>query len=1151
MELESLVVKLALDAAKYSQGLSESARQTTAWANTVRQTTQDATGQLQRTEASFKSFGASAQSAGGGAKAFGGQVKGLAMELGLLYGLGQIVGMVKDFSAASLEAARTQNDARNALTGLVGSSDKYRDAVQQVKEATRGTISETEAARTAFGLLDNGIAKTAEEAAQYALAGKALNSALGNTASYEKFLMLLDEGSPMLLNNFNITGSMIDAQQKLVEANTNLEGSEARLQAVREVALAKGLALAGSISQETIAAQQATAAFADFQASFGQLVIALDKSTGTTSFLTSAFQSLTEGAKAWQVIIQEQIPAITAHNASVAEQAATAAVGAKTQEELAAAWEQGRTDFEGFTSALVGGTNSVEQYNDIIKRGAQGNYLLAQSLTLTSAGYDSARQAVATAAAEAVVSSGQWVSSLSAMDMPINQVISDLEKLASFSETTFAITTGALDAQSARWQGLANASRTMTGGHGVLETMAGGETFTAPEAKAAEEQQKAAEKAAKAAGKAMTSAFSEAASSIVSTIESVIQPSLSEVWSPPEGAEVHIDEAARRLATVATSGFGSEWLGQLDTQFAGMEFWQPIAEAIKSGDATALQGAATDILTQNVTALWDVEAIKAAVRQQLQQQQLREKIIEQVRQELAAEGMDVGADQIAAVASDAGTASQTATQTAQGFTDAGAAVTGMGEDFSIVQSTLTDMDTLLKTINTATLPPLLKKVGEFGTALTNAATSGITASQDITTSITELTVSVQTTIKDVDWASLGKNIITGIKQGIENNKHLVIEVLKDLARDAISSAETQLGIASPSTVFAEIGNQLVMGLVQGVTAGTSHFRAAFDKLFNIDRSITEPLQIAGAAFDDLEKHLESALGHGKGGFALDAIKRVIKANIAQITASANPQKLVTDLISRAVTSWERAGIRMNEGAAASVFLGSFQKNLKEAQAALEAMIVQSGRKAIELAGKLNELAMAGVDRVNQEVNSLYQMLQTGASQFDWEGQIISNTQAQQLYNEALAEQLAAQKEIAQLQKNQADLAFLQQQLDLMEQARAAGLNMADIFGGLEFGLNASLPDLIAATNAVVQAMIDQVNSDLQIASPSKVMARIGQRVMEGLAEGISGAVSLPVGAMGGAAQQITNNAFTQNIFSGTGPGNAAGEFSQMRARYST
>lgn len=1145
--LGSVVLKLALDAAKYSQGLSESARQTTAWANTVRQTTQDATGQLQRTEASFKSFGASAQSAGGGAKAFGSQVKGLAMELGLLYGLGQIVGMVKDFSAASLEAARTQNDARNALTGLVGSSDKYRDAVKQVKEATRGTISETEAARTAFGLLDNGIAKTAEEAAQYALAGKALNSALGNTASYEKFLMLLDEGSPMLLNNFNITGSMIDAQQKLVEANTNLEGSEARLQAVREVALAKGLALAGSISQETIAAQQATAAFADFQASFGQLVIALDKSTGTTSFLTSAFQSLTEGAKAWQVIIEQQIPAITAHNASVAEQAATAAVGAKSEEELAAAWEKGRTDLDGFTSALVSGTSSVEQYNDIIKRGAQGNYVLAQSLTLTSAGYDSARQAVATAAAEAVVSSGQWVSSLSAMDMPINQVISDLEKLASFSETTFAITTGALDAQSARWQGLANASRTMTGGHGVLETMAGGETFTAPEAKAAEEQQKA----AKAAGKAMTSAFSEAASSIVSTIESVIQPSLSEVWSPPEGAEVHIDEAARRLATVATSGFGSEWLGQLDTQFAGMEFWQPIAEAIKSGDATALQGAATDILTQNVTALWDVEAIKAAVRQQLQQQQLREKIIEQVRQELAAEGMDVGADQIAAVASDAGTASQTATQTAQGFTDAGAAVTGMGEDFSIVQSTLTDMDTLLKTINTATLPPLLKKVGEFGTALTNAATSGITASQDITTSITELTVSVQTTIKDVDWASLGKNIITGIKQGIENNKHLVIEVLKDLARDAISSAETQLGIASPSTVFAEIGNQLVMGLVQGVTAGTSHFRAAFDKLFNIDRSITEPLQIAGAAFDDLEKHLESALGHGKGGFALDAIKRVIKANIAQITASANPQALVTDLIANAVTNWEKAGIKLNPAGEAKGFLTSFQKNLKEAQAALEAMIVQSGRKAIELAGKLNELAMAGVDRVNQEVASLYQMLQTGATEFDWEGQIISNTQAQQLYNEALAEQLAAQKEIAQLQKNQSDLAFLQQQLDLMEQARAAGLNMADIFGGLEFGLNASLPDLIAATNAVVQAMIDQVNADLQIASPSKVMARIGQRVMEGLAEGISGAVNLPVGAMGGAAQQITNNAFTQNIFSGTGPGNAAGEFAQMKARYST
>jgi hypothetical protein len=1150
MELENLVVRLALDAAKYSQGLTESARQTAAWATTVRQTTQDATGQLQKTEVMFRSFGETAKSAGGGAKAFGGQVKGLAMELGLLYGLGAVVGMVKDFSAASLEAARTQNDAKNALTGLVGSSDKYRDAVQQVKEATRGTVSETEAARTAFGLLDNGIAKTAEEAAQYALAGKALNSALGNTASYEKFLMLLDEGSPMLLNNFNITGSMIDAQQRLVEANTNLTGSEARLQAVREVALAKGLALADTISQETIAAQQATAAFADFQASFGQLVIALDGATGTTSFLTSAFQHLTEGAEAWRVIIEQQIPAIAAHNASVAEQAATAAIGAKSQEELAAAWEQGRTDFDGFTSALVNGTNSVEQYNDIIKQGAGGNYLLAQSLTLTAEGYDSARQAVATAAAEAVVSSGQWVSSLAAMDMPINQVISDLEKLASFSETTFAITTGALDAQSARWQGLANASRTMTGGHGVLETMAGGETFTAPEAKAAEEQQKAAEKAAKAAGKAMTSAFSEAANTIVSTIESVIQPSLSEVWSPPEGAEIHIDEAARQLATVATSGFGSEWLGQLDTQFAGMEFWQPITEAMQSGDATALQGAATDILTQNVTALWDVEAIKAAVRQQLQQQNLRDQIIEQVRQELAAEGMDVGADQIAAVASDAGAASQTATQTAQGFTDAGAAVTGMGEDFAGVQGTLTDMDTLLKTINTATIPPLIKKVGEFSTALSKAATSGITASQDITTSITELTVSIQTTLKEVDWSLLGKNIMAGIKQGIDKNRHLVLEALKDLAKDAISAAESQLGIHSPSTVFADIGNQLVMGLVQGVTAGSPQFQAAFDKLFNIDRSVLNINNSIGAARDEVEDMLESFMDDEHAKRALKILGQVFRDNSAAIMNATDKVAKFKELVGKVDFGVGEAG-QKGINAAFGLWIHHVEEMQKEAKNQFQAMLIAGARQAIELAGKLNGLAQSGIDRVNQDVASLYQMLQTGAAQFDWEGQIISNTQAQQLYNEALAEQLAAQEEIAALQKNQADLAFLQQQLDLMEQARAAGLNMADIFGGLEFGLNASLPDLIAATNAVVQAMIDQVNSDLEIASPSKVMAKIGQRVMEGLAQGISGAVTMPVGAMSGAVQQVTNNAFTQNIFSSGGPGNAAGEFSQMRARYST
>lgn len=212
----------------------------------------------------------------------------------------------------------------------------------------------------------------------------------------------------------------------------------------------------------------------------------------------------------------------------------------------------------------------------------------------------------------------------------------------------------ALDALAARWQGLANAQRTMPHGRDVLGEMAGGKTFSADEAAAFADQQKEKERASREAAKQMTSSFKEAADQIGNIISGKLQTTFQDVFQLPEGAADQADEPARRLATVAAAGFGSEWLTQLNQQFSGQAFWQPMAAAIAAGDNGALQQAAVQTLQQFqqglVPQLWDVEVIRAQVRAQMQQQNIREQLIEEVKAGLGTEGIaaSIGAVQVAA-----------------------------------------------------------------------------------------------------------------------------------------------------------------------------------------------------------------------------------------------------------------------------------------------------------------------------------------------------------------------------------------------------------------------------------------------------------------------------------------------------------------------
>jgi len=138
----------------------------------------------------------------------------------------------------------------------------------------------------------------------------------------------------------------------------------------------------------------------------------------------------------------------------------------------------------------------------------------------------------------------------------------------------------------------------------------------------------------------------------------------------------------------------------------------------------------------------------------------------------------------------------------------------------------------------------------------------------------------------------------------------------------------------------------------------------------------------------------------------------------------------------------------------------------------------------------------------------------------------------------LVEEIAANEErILKLQEKQQQLDFLQTQFDLLELIKEHGLDASEILGGLKLGVDADLAAVIAAMVKAMSQIVDKVNEELQISSPSAVFAKIGENMMAGLvagwvagadkAQGIMGASLVPapvsMAPVSGGAGNVSNS----------------------------
>lgn len=81
-----------------------------------------------------------------------------------------------------------------------------------------------------------------------------------------------------------------------------------------------------------------------------------------------------------------------------------------------------------------------------------------------------------------------------------------------------------------------------------------------------------------------------------------------------------------------------------------------------------------------------------------------------------------------------------------------------------------------------------------------------------------------------DWAGIGRSLVDGLVNGIRNAAGRVTQAVRGLAGEARQALTSALGIASPSRVFAALGQQVPRGFAQGVQRTSSIAVGAVDSM---------------------------------------------------------------------------------------------------------------------------------------------------------------------------------------------------------------------------------------------------------------------------------------------------------------------------------
>lgn len=364
----------------------------------------------------------------------------------------------------------------------------------------------------------------------------------------------------------------------------------------------------------------------------------------------------------------------------------------------------------------------------------------------------------------------------------------------------------------------------------------------------------------------------------------------------------------------------------------------------------------------------------------------------------------------------------------------------------------------------------------------------------------------------------GGAVTTNIATGINDNLSEATTAATDAA-DAVTAAVREAhGIESPSAVFAEIGGQDIAGFIAGVEDAQGDAVSAMEA-------------VGQATVDAWDETIAAADGIGRS---------IMDGVIAGVEAKRG--ELVAKMKEIAKEAYAAAMAELQAKSPSRLFM-------QMGEAIITGIVAGLDKKKDTLYGKLTEVANTlygigdkvfglqsdalerNIDATTDKMTAAFDALRTtfGNTKID---NLLNMSPAERAYfapflrgssayqndidtrlrvDEALRqagernrleqEYIRQQEELAALEEQRSRLDFLQTQVDLLKLIKENNLSTS-ILDGLKLGLDANMTDILAAMTEATRQLIERANTELGIASPSAVFRKIGEQVMEGLADGL-------------------------------------------------
>jgi len=365
----------------------------------------------------------------------------------------------------------------------------------------------------------------------------------------------------------------------------------------------------------------------------------------------------------------------------------------------------------------------------------------------------------------------------------------------------------------------------------------------------------------------------------------------------------------------------------------------------------------------------------------------------------------------------------------------------------------------------------------------------------------------------------GGDLLRGLWQGISGAAGWLWQQVSGWASNLVASIKGFFGIHSPSTVFAEIGNNMGQGVgvgfgesMGGVTAemtaamgGAGNMTAA-EALRSVNDGIISNVAALDSAVTAIVQQIVTGMTAQAGQFTqvgVDMSARISEGIINGLSTITDKMAQVVQSVITAFTAQHgkltAEGVNMNKAIASGMVNGIPQITGKAAQivqSVITAFTAQHGRLTTEGVNMDKAIASGMVQGIPQITGKAAQIVQSVITAFTAEHSKLTTEGVNM--DKAIASGMVQGIPEITGKMSQIVQAIVSTLNSFTSEFTAAGQNMVR---GIWQGFQSMSGWLESNVRAMMRRIVAAVRAEMQIASPSKVFAGIGAYMAEGLGQG--------------------------------------------------